>query len=861
MRQLGRGGFAPVWLAREMYGEKEFRTVAVKLFCVEREGPPAAAPPGSDSGVLAGREQIVEEARALCQVEHPNIVRFYNFQTDASGDVLGIVMEYAKGESLDKRLQADGKLLVADVLSLGIAVASALAEVHKVGLVHRDVKPANVIDAKGVYKLIDFGIAAGDRAARSRREADVVRVVLRDLPRDVKGTRLTALADTLQAHGDRTFGGAPASEIPSGTLGYIDPDCIAHLSPAGRSSDLYSLAAMLYECMTGSVPAAAAAIVSGSGGLRPEVVDGREPPPPLQDVAPDAPPALASLVDKLLSPNPAARTLSAADVRDELEHIRTTYNAPRLKPAPRARRDGMAAEAEPEVERGPALSGPVPSELGAPSGAGGARGRIGIVLAAGAVVVAFVAIWFASRASVPPSSGTLDAQAAAIDAGPDAPSPIAIDMPLPPVVPLDEPPWGMAIAEGQKLLASGDAKGAIAKFNESRELDGGVVAQTFFDQVSAATATASACRLVAFSHPRLAYASGHSSRPSVAPVPGGAVVVWGDDHEIASHGHAYSVMIDGTGHPTSKERDLTPESDTVFRPSLTAAGDRVVLLYWDGSGQESGVHVRWLRSDGRIASPPVLVDRGRPANLWPALTQTPDGYVVAWQDDRSGAASGPGDEVYLRRLDTNLNPMGAEAQATTLGPDASAYTPSLAVVSDHLLVAYVLDHGAKDRVIKLRRFPLGAPDASIDTSQRESYPVTVVGDDRTAPDAPDVGCGKDGCFLVWNGAPSGAFAAQIDVEKRSLIWHKRFALYGGRPALATNAAGEMMVAYFEGGLVKIASLSGDGVGDPSIVGKVAGDPPHAWIASGRSPREWLVAWQSQEAGHDEPYVARVVCAM
>ena len=841
--QLGRGGFAPVWLAREMYGEKEFRTVAVKLFCVE----PLAG--GSASSGLAGREQIVEEARALCQVEHPNIVRFYNFQTDATGDVLGIVMEYARGASLDKQLLADGKLSVADTLALGVAIASALAEVHKVGLVHRDVKPGNVIDANGVYKLIDFGIAAGDRASHSRREAatgigavrSTPRIILTELPRDVKGTRLTALADTLHARGDGAFGDAEVSEIPSGTLGYIDPDCIARLSPAGRSSDLYSLGAMLYECLTGTVPAAAAAIVSGSGGLRPEVVDGREAPPPLLDVAPEAPERLGRLIDALLSPDPDGRTSSAADVRDELERIRVE----------------VAARASLEAQGG---------SPGAPTRAANAtdssrsahvgrtRARLGVAFAGSAVVAAFVAIWFASRASPPPSepfdAGSSLSLAAAGDAG--AP----LEPALPAVVPLEESPWSLAIAEGQKLLTAGDVPGATGKFKASVDLDGGVVARAFVDQVGAAfAAPAGPCTLVAFSHPRLGYAS-RTSRPSIAPVPGGAVVVWGDDHEQPSQEHAYSVMIDATGHPTSKERDLTPEGASIFRPALTAVDDRAVLLYWDGKGQDPGVHVRWLRSDGRIAGPGILVDPGRPANLWPALTKTPDGYVVAWQDDRAG---GGGDEVYLRKLGRTLEPVGPESRATTVGVDAGAYTPSIALADDNVLVAYTLDRGPHLRVLKLRRFPLGPPDASIDTAQRESSPVTIVGEDRVVPDAPDVACGKDGCFLVWNGTPSGAFAAQIDVEKRSLIWHKKFSPNGGRPALAVNAAGDMMVAFFEAGLVKLASLSGDGVGDESVVGRTSGDPPHAWIAAGRGPSEWLVAWQGQEGGHDEPYAARMVC--
>jgi serine/threonine-protein kinase len=340
-------------------------------------------------------------------------------------------------------------------------------------------------------------------------------------------------------------------------------------------------------------------------------------------------------------------------------------------------------------------------------------------------------------------------------------------------------------------------------------------------------------------------------------VPDGAVVVWTDDHEEKGKTHAYGAMIDDTGHPTSSVRDLSPEGTVVFRPALTQVGERVVLLYWDGAGSEPGVKVRWLRSDGRIAGPSITVDHGRPANLWPSLTRTPDGFVVAWQDDMG---SGNNDDVYLQKLAPDLSRVGDESQATSVGSvDASARTPSVAVSSDErLLVAYVLDTQAT-RVLKLRRFALGDAEVSVATSFRGGWPVTIAGDAKkgAAPDAPVVGCGKDGCFLVWHAGAHGAYAAQVDVEKQQLVWHKVIATAGGHPAIGQARDGTLLIAFFDGGLVKIASLSGDGVGQASVVGKVTGDPPRPWIAPGARPGEWYVAWQSAVEG--EPLVARVAC--
>src|SRR5688572_8848508 len=155
VHQLGRGGFAPVWLAREVYGEVEIRRAAVKLFAFD---------PGDRGASEEGRPRIMEEARLLCRVEHPNIPRFYSVLSDDVSGVLGLVMEYVEGASLEKRLRVKKRLSVYEALSIGAAIASALSAIHRAGLVHRDVKPANIIDAGGTYKLIDFGIASSRHA-------------------------------------------------------------------------------------------------------------------------------------------------------------------------------------------------------------------------------------------------------------------------------------------------------------------------------------------------------------------------------------------------------------------------------------------------------------------------------------------------------------------------------------------------------------------------------------------------------------------------------------------------------------------------------------------------------------------------
>jgi WD40 repeat protein len=207
-------------------------------------------------------------------------------------------MEYVRGTPLDRHLSEledrDTKPPFEEVLAVGVAVASALSAVHQVGLVHRDVKPANIVEAEGVYKLLDFGVAA-------ERE--------------------------------KMTGADPGGYWLSGTIGYMDPHCVRTQSQATPSSDLYALGATLFECLTGRVPAAVTARLDGVPGLHPEVLEGMRAPASVAAVAPDAPPALARLVDALLAASPQKRPRSAEAVCLELERIRQEI-AGRARPLP-----------------------------------------------------------------------------------------------------------------------------------------------------------------------------------------------------------------------------------------------------------------------------------------------------------------------------------------------------------------------------------------------------------------------------------------------------------------------------------------------------------------------------------------------
>jgi serine/threonine protein kinase len=321
--ELGKGGFAPVYLAKEVYGDKVLRSVAVKLFGLDPLSQTSVDSSGSTRKGPSTRDHILEEARLLCQVEHPNIVRFYSAAMEESLGVMGLAMEYIAGTSLKERL-FDGPLSIEDTLTVGTAVASALSVVHRAGLVHRDVKPQNIVESSGVSKLIDFGIAL-TRSRSTTEQAPKLRV-LGDVPVLVPPGQLSAFGYT---NTEGTLNDEGLASL-SGTTGYIAPECMIPQVRATPASDLYALGVVLFECLTGRLPSQSQ---DGLGLLR-EILCGERRPQSLGEVMPSAPPALVRLVDSLLEPTKEKRPRSAEAVAQSLERLRSeTRGRSRALPA------------------------------------------------------------------------------------------------------------------------------------------------------------------------------------------------------------------------------------------------------------------------------------------------------------------------------------------------------------------------------------------------------------------------------------------------------------------------------------------------------------------------------------------------
>lgn len=308
IERLGCGAFAPVWLAEEVHDGCTLREVAIKLFTMPGDIVPASM------DAERWRAAIVDEARALCRVEHPNVVRCYTLQRDDARGVAGLVMELARGESLQERLQTGGRLPVREVVEAGIDLAWALAAVHAVGLVHRDVKPANVVRGPRGHKLVDFGIVVPFAEALRSRAAPLA------------GWNEPYFERTASPNSATVEESSPSFAGPfplAGTPGYVAPECLVPGGPSGSpSADLYALGVTLFKLAAGMRPdehrhdSPTRAMATGAHPGSAVRLDA------LLDASTPGLTALSDVVASLLAPDPGARARHADRVARELERVR-----------------------------------------------------------------------------------------------------------------------------------------------------------------------------------------------------------------------------------------------------------------------------------------------------------------------------------------------------------------------------------------------------------------------------------------------------------------------------------------------------------------------------------------------------------
>jgi len=278
--KLGEGGMGVVYRARDT---RLGRTVAIKLL-----RPEAVADPDRTRRFLL-------EAKAASALTHPHIVTVHDIGEDPARGTW-IAMELVEGESLRQRLER-GPLPMAEVLRIALEAARGLAAAHEAGIVHRDVKPGNVMITKsGLVKVLDFGLA---KLVGFERGSE-----------DSKSPTLDAAAATRLG-------------VLMGTPAYMSPEQAEGRHVDART-DVFSFGALLYEMLTGRRPFEGATELSLLSAIL------RDTPPRVRSLRPDADPRLESLVERCLAKDPAARPASARELVPELEALSVRDSAPSL---------------------------------------------------------------------------------------------------------------------------------------------------------------------------------------------------------------------------------------------------------------------------------------------------------------------------------------------------------------------------------------------------------------------------------------------------------------------------------------------------------------------------------------------------
>jgi Tol biopolymer transport system component len=266
---LGSGGMGEVYRARDTRLD---RTVAVKILPSHLSDKPEA------------KQRFDREARSISSLNHPNICTLYDVGQQDGVDFL--VMEYLEGETLADRLMK-GALPQEQVLKYGVEICEGLEKAHRSGVVHRDLKPGNIMLTKTGAKLMDFGLAK------------------ETMSRSLDASALTAAAS-----------GQPLTEKGTivGTFQYMAPEQLQG-QPADARTDIFALGAVLYEMITGKRAFSGKSAISAASAIL------EKDPEPIAASRPASPPMLDHVVRTCLAKDPEGRFQTAHDVKLQLKWI------------------------------------------------------------------------------------------------------------------------------------------------------------------------------------------------------------------------------------------------------------------------------------------------------------------------------------------------------------------------------------------------------------------------------------------------------------------------------------------------------------------------------------------------------------
>jgi serine/threonine-protein kinase len=266
-RPLGAGGMAEVWLGRHVHLGTP---VAVKFLSQ------------SYAGIGEIEERFLNEGKRQGALNHPNIVKVYGFEY--AGNRSFLILQLINGESLDDLLRRTGRMEPTEAVTMAVVALNALDYAHEHNIVHRDVKPSNILlDENRVPYLGDFGIVFATNEKRLTR------------PGTAMGTAL-----------------------------YMSPEQIREPGSVDRRSDIYSFGCVLYEMLTGAPPFNPAGNGDGDTDFAIKLAQVQQAPPPLRMKNPALSPRLEAVVMRCLAKNPAERYSTCRELRDALRAAMAT---------------------------------------------------------------------------------------------------------------------------------------------------------------------------------------------------------------------------------------------------------------------------------------------------------------------------------------------------------------------------------------------------------------------------------------------------------------------------------------------------------------------------------------------------------
>ena len=823
LREIGRGGMATVHEAEHIDIGKR---VALKVL----------APELASSAVIV--ERFTREARAAAAIKSPYICDVYDAGRLEDGRPF-LVLELLEGESLYQRMSRVRQLDLPTTLLILAQACRGLATAHAASIVHRDLKPENIFlttdeDGRTVAKIVDFGLAkfygslGGDQA------------------RDARLTR------------DGAVFGTPA---------YMSPEQVRGQGAVDHRADLWALACIAYECVTGrtvwptdqGVTMTFAHIASNTA------------PSPLA-LRPDLPAEFVAWYERALHRDLGARFQTAREMGAALMAVLPESGAtsfaqdaapaslplppPSLSPSPlpvSTEARGMPSDVKPD----------------APSAwsrfhAWGRRFAPGIAAAAFTASALLVGAGLTGALSRGSNTSLPSARtAAALAPAPTASVPMA-----PPTARAKEPSRtkNPVLDRARDALAQGDTKAAIEALGQSTESSS--MLRAMGEQLrfsSAANADRAACQLAAFGRPRAddrddgaAHPSFSAGPPVLARSARGTVIAWTEARE--SRSHIYAAEVDLTLRAVRAPVDMTPEGLDSKHPKLVTSGDRILLVYVEGLGSDAGIHGQWLDASGVAAGANVRLHPAHGPELDPAAALAPDGTVYAvWSDDDAESS------LAFAHFGTDLTPFGDALSLRVLWRSRGRLrSPTLAAISDAIDLACRVDDEA-DPAIVHAHIPLSALADAISSAEKATQldslaeSAKIVSPEGAKPEAPAIACGAGACIVMWQTENRGStWAAYLENDRLYPVWRKRVARSAARPSVAF-ADGSFTAAWLEPGHIATSPMLRGGPNPPSRLLRTVGDAGSLALLAGAQPGEWTFAWLDEEAGHLEPTTARVSC--